>query len=410
LRSRHGLVVVRHAARDGPRRVDPDHVRQVQGGNADQDIRQPAARPADHDRVVPESGPFVPPCDAGGRRRGRAADGERVRTGALRDAARAADGSGARRHGGARRLEEPHVRHHRGDDPAPDRRLARRPLRHGRGDCPAASAVHAQGAWPDGDGPDVRLRPDRASVLHRAGGHRDQPVVHVAALPLRHRAHARVRGCGDEDARQRDPEEDGLVQGLIAMLILLLAASVLAFAVYFAADAATAPAREQELAVRRATRYGITRLRGAAAPRLRFRERVVTPGIQPLAAMTLRVNPKATADAIGTKLLAAGLSTRITATQFLALKAGLALASVLFMVAFAIATAPVAGILLAPFAAGFGFLCPDVFLTFKTRARREAVRAQLPDALDLLAVSVEAGLGFDGAVTKLTEHMEGPLV
>src|SRR5581483_2378087 len=119
---------------------------------------------------------------------------------------------------------------------------------------------------------------------------------------------------------------------------------------------------------------------------------------------------KATADAIGTKLLAAGLSTRITATQFLALKAGLALASVLFMVAFAIATAPVAGILLAPFAAGFGFLCPDVFLTFKTRARREAVRAQLPDALDLLAVSVEAGLGFDGAVTKLTEHMEGPLV
>ena len=38
------------------------------------------------------------------------------------------------------------------------------------------------------------------------------------------------------------------------------------------------------------------------------------------------------------------------------------------------------------------------------------MRAQLPDVLDLLAVSVEAGLGFDGAVTKLTEHMEGPLV
>ncbi len=35
---------------------------------------------------------------------------------------------------------------------------------------------------------------------------------------------------------------------------------------------------------------------------------------------------------------------------------------------------------------------------------------QLPDALDLLAVSVEAGLGFDGAIAKLTEHLEGPIV
>ena len=46
----------------------------------------------------------------------------------------------------------------------------------------------------------------------------------------------------------------------------------------------------------------------------------------------------------------------------------------------------------------------------RTRRRRELVRAQLPDALDVLAVSVEAGLGLDGAIVKLTEHMEGPLI
>ena len=40
---------------------------------------------------------------------------------------------------------------------------------------------------------------------------------------------------------------------------------------------------------------------------------------------------------------------------------------------------------------------------------RSAVSADLPDALDLLAVSVEAGLGFDGAIAKLTEHMDGAL-
>jgi tight adherence protein C len=38
------------------------------------------------------------------------------------------------------------------------------------------------------------------------------------------------------------------------------------------------------------------------------------------------------------------------------------------------------------------------------------MRRELPDALDILAVSVEAGLGFDGALAKLSEHKDGPLV
>ena len=51
-----------------------------------------------------------------------------------------------------------------------------------------------------------------------------------------------------------------------------------------------------------------------------------------------------------------------------------------------------------------------MILSARIKSRRDAVRSDLPDALDLLAVSVEAGLGFDGAITKLTEHMDGPLV
>ncbi len=194
------------------------------------------------------------------------------------------------------------------------------------------------------------------------------------------------------------------------MAILVIGALLLCFAVYLAAEAATSPAREQELSVHRAVRYGINRVRGGGAPRLHFRERVVTPVVQRLAAATLRLNPKATIESISTRLLAAGLSTRVTATQFLALKSGIGGGAIFVLVLFGLATSPLAGILLAPLAGGFGFLFPDVFLTLRIRSRREAVRAQLPDALDLLAVSVEAGLGFDGAVTKLTEHMEGPLV
>ena len=59
---------------------------------------------------------------------------------------------------------------------------------------------------------------------------------------------------------------------------------------------------------------------------------------------------------------------------------------------------------------GVGFIAPGLHrLGMRGRQRRELIRTQLPDALDLLAVSVEAGLGFDGAVAKLTEHMEGAL-
>jgi len=46
----------------------------------------------------------------------------------------------------------------------------------------------------------------------------------------------------------------------------------------------------------------------------------------------------------------------------------------------------------------------------RIRVRREEMRRDLPDSLDVLAVSVEAGLGFDGALAKLSEHKKGPMV
>ena len=70
---------------------------------------------------------------------------------------------------------------------------------------------------------------------------------------------------------------------------------------------------------------------------------------------------------------------------------------------------PTMGLLLALAAAAGGFTAPGIVVSTRVKRRREAIRSQLPDALDLLAVSVEAGLGFDGAVDKLTEHMDGAL-
>ena len=60
--------------------------------------------------------------------------------------------------------------------------------------------------------------------------------------------------------------------------------------------------------------------------------------------------------------------------------------------------------------AGIGYMAPEFWLGRKIRARSLAMTLQLPDALDLLTISVEAGLGFDAALAKVVEKMEGPLV
>jgi tight adherence protein C len=57
-----------------------------------------------------------------------------------------------------------------------------------------------------------------------------------------------------------------------------------------------------------------------------------------------------------------------------------------------------------------GFLFPEFWLGRKIRQRQTDMILQLPDALDLLTISVEAGLGFDAALAKVVEKMEGPLI
>jgi tight adherence protein C len=194
------------------------------------------------------------------------------------------------------------------------------------------------------------------------------------------------------------------------MLLLLLAVFTLGLAVFLVGETATYPQRRLRVAMKRAGRYGRGRRNAQSTELLRFRERVGVPAVQRLASIALRLNPRASAEATATRLLAAGLSQRISAMQFLALKAALGIAAAGFCLLFGAVTVPVVGILLAPLVGTMGFLLPGGGLVLAIRARRERIRGELPDALDLLAVSVEAGLGLDGAIAKLTEHMEGALV
>jgi tight adherence protein C len=68
------------------------------------------------------------------------------------------------------------------------------------------------------------------------------------------------------------------------------------------------------------------------------------------------------------------------------------------------------GLLFVGVGAALGYLAPEFWLGKRIAARSMSMVLQLPDALDLLTISVEAGLGFDAALAKVVEKMEGPLV
>ncbi len=192
-------------------------------------------------------------------------------------------------------------------------------------------------------------------------------------------------------------------------MLLFLGFGLLAAAAFLVGEVAMLPARQRQNAVRRAATYG--RFRISAGPeRLKFKERVLAPASHSLASLVLRLNPQVTVESVRLKLLAAGMADTVTPTGFLAAKGTCAGAGLLFgSLMGGTISGPVGGLFFALASGGVGFITPGLVLTMRTRRRREAVRAELPDALDLLAVSVEAGLGFDGAVAKLTEHMDGPL-
>jgi tight adherence protein C len=62
--------------------------------------------------------------------------------------------------------------------------------------------------------------------------------------------------------------------------------------------------------------------------------------------------------------------------------------------------------------AGFvllGFYIPDMLLTSRIQRRQKAIRRAMPDALDLLTICVEAGLGFDGAMQKVSDKWNNEL-
>lgn len=135
-----------------------------------------------------------------------------------------------------------------------------------------------------------------------------------------------------------------------------------------------------------------------------FTARVIVPIFRKLFEMVAALLPGDISAAREAKLRQAGLSGQAASGAFFAAK--LLLGMALGMLASLYMSA---SLLFVIFFFFLGWSLPELYLMSRRSRREEEIERTLPDTLDLLTVSVEAGLGFDGAVLKVAEKSKGLL-
>jgi tight adherence protein C len=142
-----------------------------------------------------------------------------------------------------------------------------------------------------------------------------------------------------------------------------------------------------------------------------FFDRVLRPTIQRLSRAGKRQEGGAIAR-IDAKLEKAGYPGGLRGADWVGVKllALIGFGVLAFLLGLLLTGELVVGLLFAVVGAGIGYMAPEFWLGRRIKNRSFEMVLQLPDCLDLLTISVEAGLGFDAALSKVVEKMEGPLV
>lgn len=147
---------------------------------------------------------------------------------------------------------------------------------------------------------------------------------------------------------------------------------------------------------------GATLLAAAEAPRFGELEERVNR-------LLLAIVPEGVRRGTEAKLAAAGLTARLPIERALAMKAGLGVALLLLGLGSAVTGGGAASALVALIGAPVGFLVPDVLFGLRASSRREAILMALADTLDLMTITVEAGVAFESAMVRAGRGGRGPL-
>ncbi len=145
-----------------------------------------------------------------------------------------------------------------------------------------------------------------------------------------------------------------------------------------------------------------------------FIERTIRPIAQRLSGTTSRVASTSFTQTTEKRLALAGNPGGLRTADWLGIKAvGAIVGAVLFFLIFGVigvlGLPPILRLVFIPIGLMFGYTIPEFWLGGRVRKRQKAILLMIPDALDLLTISVRAGLGFDGALGKVVEKLKGPL-
>ena len=156
----------------------------------------------------------------------------------------------------------------------------------------------------------------------------------------------------------------------------------------------------------------ITRTHAEELAKIPFLDRTVVPMLRSFENFMVRFAPSGIRHTVENKLMLAGLSDKWSPNGFITM--WLLSIGIFFLIGYImISRQPmpyIQSVLTYWICVLVGALLPFSMVNTKIRKRQKAIEKQLPEVLDLLSVSVQAGLSFDGALRKITDRTMGALI
>jgi len=198
-------------------------------------------------------------------------------------------------------------------------------------------------------------------------------------------------------------------------MVLVVGIMVFALATIVVLAVALIMKTERQVMLDRVHRYGYEEVSEASVltddltpP---FSERIIRPALQRIGQMRGSMTRQEMSDATRRRLESAGRPHNLSPMEFSALK-GIGCV-VMLLASIGITSVTEYGrsqeILVVLVLTSLGYYMPEKWLSGKIVARKNEIQRSLPNTIDLLNVSIEAGLGFDAAIARIVEKTTGPL-